>query len=463
MVCGCSCAGPNTVTEFTTPISHAENATDPDIRGWRHAASVHLRKWLGKESISRDAAAVFALNMFSAAAGMVTTLILAKVLGAANYGVYAVVIVYANIFAFAACLGFPQLIVRTRGRYKKDADQTALKSIYATATLCTVIAAGLLAIAGSYMQNLLLPVTSSEPGWAMMIAMALVVPIALQRLNEARLLGCHQPILSALPERALRPAAMMVAVIVVVFILPHSVRAHHAALAQAFAIVLALVATVYFLRRIEPTAPPAIGTFDISLLRDSLPLLFVGMTTLLAGRIDIIMLSALTDAQAVGQYRLAYQIASLVLMVTTVSQAVLSPRLSRQHGDGTLAAWSSRLPKISAVLFTAALTVAIGVYAAFQVALPWIGADFANADTVLIILLAAFAISAAFAPALPMLTMTGNARYAAIANVGSLVLNTALNFVLIPQFGGTGAAISTAVSLIVLCALYSSYARRALR
>ncbi len=424
------------------------------------------KNWVGTASFSRDAIASFSLNIFSAAVSLISTLILARLVGAANYGIYAVAIVYANVFAFIACLGFPQLIVRTQARATTSETQTQSRTVQKMAMLTAIVAGSALALLGLTMSGWLLPSSNVSTGWAFVIAMAMVVPMASQRLREAILLGRHQPILSLLPERLFRPTTMLIAVLSLALFFGTDLAATHAIGAQGIAYAVSIAGAFYLVAKTAPkTALENSGkfSFEPNLIKDALPFLFVGLTTLLAGRVDIMMLAALTEAETIGQYRLAAQIAAIVLMITTVSQAVLSPKISKLSHENQLERLLARLPMLCATLFLLAGLLSTLVYFAFYVVLPWIGADFSNAGPVLTIFLIAFTCIAFLSPALPLLTMSGNAKYAAYANVIAITLNIVLNLILIPTFAGPGAAVATAVSLVTLYILYACLAARLTR
>lgn len=413
-------------------------------------------QWIGSGSFSRDASGAFALHIFSAAVGLITTVLLARLIGAAHYGVYAVAIVYANVFAFLACFGFPQLIIRTEARQRSQSSDATGRSVQATA-LATAIGVGLtLTLAGCYFASVLVPYSSPAATGAFWLAMLLVVPMAVQRLREATLLGRHHTLESLLPERLIRPISMLVLVLVLAFLFGTDLTSRGAVFAQGAACIVAL-ASVFILASRNGLNVPSLdrSLIDQTQLRAALPFLLVGLTTLLAGRVDIMMLGVLADAKTVGQYRLAAQIAAIIMMLTTVSQSVLSPRISKRSHDQDLVGLVSHLPKLCVALFASAAVLSVVIYSGFHLVLPWLGADFNNAAPILLILLIAFTIIAALSPALPLLTMSGHAKYAAIANVAAIVLNISLNIILVPVFEGQGAALATAISLVSLYGLYT--------
>lgn len=449
------------MAETTASTEQTLSPPSQSSPGGLNVVRAFLTQWLGTASFSRDAIASFALHIFSAAVGLVTTLILARLIGAANYGIYAVSIVYANVFAYVACLGFPQLIVRTQARATATNNSTVdISKVRSTAMITAATLGVALAFLGLVFSTWILPSSTAATGWAFVIAMLMVVPVAYQRLGEATLLGRHQPILSLLPERLIRPICMLVAVSILALVAGTGLGAQSGIGAQAIAYVMAIAGTIYLVSRTatQPRASPF--TADPKLLKDALPFFFVGLTTLLAGRVDIMMLAALTDAATVGQYRLAAQVAAIVMMVTIVSQAVLSPKISKLSHENELSSLTRRLPQLGLVLLFLTAAFACFVYVGFQIALPWIGADFAKASSVLAVLLTAFTLVAALSAALPLLTMTGHAKSAAVANVFAIALNVTLNLIFIPQLGGIGAALSTAISLTALYMIYTIIACR---
>lgn len=426
-------------------------------------ATLWLKQWASTASFSRDASTSFAMTLFSASIGLITTLLLARLIGAENYGIYAVAIVYVNIFAYIACLGFTHVIVRRQAQSTSADDVTQIQTVHRMATITAVIVGVCLAAIGWVLRDVILPTSNAGAQAVFLIAMGTVVPVAFLRLREAILLGCHQPILSVFPERIVRPALMLIAVLVIALLAGGQMSAYHAICAQVTAYVATIASAIYLVHRCAPADKDVRAAIDLSLFKEAVPFFFVGLTTLLAGRVDVMMLAGMTDAETVGQYRLAAQIAAIVMMLTTVSQTVLSPKVSKLSHQNDLEQLIHKLPKLAVVLFVITALFSTCVYMAFQFALPWIGTDFSKSLSPLAVLLIAFTAITVLSPALPMLTMTGNARYAAYANVTSIALNVALNLVLIPQFGGTGAALSTAISIVVLYVLYTCFALRVSR
>ena len=415
-------------------------------------------------AFGRDAALSFGLNLWAALIGLITALLLAALIGPEGYGIYAVAMVYANIFAYIACLGFPNLVIRSeanRGAGGSEADPDA---VLFTANSVTLVAGALLAVIGYAASGWIVPSASDSAWTAFGLAMLLVVPIALQRHREAVLLGRNLGVLSLLPERLLRPLLMVVSIAALWFVAGVNVDASVAVGVQLLSYLACLAFLFLLVRWTRPhngaVAKPRLGwpSADWGLIRQAAPLLLVGLTTLFATRLDIMMLAWLSNMTEVGTYRLASQIAAVVMMISTVAQALLHPRVARARAEKRLEALTAKLPMVGLALGISAVGLSLTLAVGFELVLHWLGDDYTAAYPPLLILLATYSVVAFLCPALSLLLMGGAPHLLATANVAALLLNGVLNSLLIPHLAGTGAAIATLTSLITLYILYAACA-----
>nr|MCH9765869.1 oligosaccharide flippase family protein [Alphaproteobacteria bacterium] len=233
-----------------------------------------VKAWAGEASFSRDAIASFGIHIFSAVISLVTTLILARLIGAANYGIYGVALVYANVFAYMSCLGFADLIIRTEARDSDQKSGNVARDTQRTALVATIVAGLVLAGFGLTIGRWLVPAPAPNSAWAFAIGMAMVAPIAYQRLAEATLLGRHQPILSLLPERIIRTIAMLVLVMVLAIFASSSLGANQAVAVQAAAYMLSISGAAFLVFRTTPKhTTPHKSRFQPAPLRDAVPFL----------------------------------------------------------------------------------------------------------------------------------------------------------------------------------------------
>lgn len=426
-----------------------------------------MRELLGEaglgSSLARGAAGSLGLHIVSSVLGLLTAIVLAHLLGASEYGIYSLAMIYANLLGLVACLGFPQLIVRYVAQWAPRAEWGAISRLVRTALVTTVVAAAVLAGAGVLAAPHV--VGSSETGaiMAFAAAMTLVLLIGVQRIGETALLGFERPLDSLLPERLLRPAAFLVLVVLLALLAEKSIGASGAVGAHIAAYLVSLAGVLYLIRWRTPSGwwrVPA--AFEPLYLKEAAPLLAAGLMTILSTRFDVMMLGWLAESEVVGQYRFASQLASLALIIAVVGQANISPAISRHHSEQRLADLRPLLRRLAFCAGLAALTLA-GIFAvAFDALIPLVGASFAPAKGPLIVLMAGYALTAALFYALPLLTMTGHASDVAFANGLAILCNAALAVLLVPAYGADGAALATFISLAVLNGLQVWNVRRRL-
>jgi O-antigen/teichoic acid export membrane protein len=185
-------------------------------------------------------------------------------------------------------------------------------------------------------------------------------------------------------------------------------------------------------------------------------------TTLIAVReTDVIMLGVLANAADVGIYRVASQAATLVVFLSAVVNAVISPHIARlfeakDHGN------LDKLCQVSCRIATAGAAPIIILYLFFGRALLSIifGAEYEQGSIPLLILSCGYFIYAVMAPVGPLLSMTGHAWGATAGVALAAGSNILLNLILIPAYGIAGAASASFVAILLMHVFLGYYAYR---
>jgi O-antigen/teichoic acid export membrane protein len=167
-------------------------------------------------------------------------------------------------------------------------------------------------------------------------------------------------------------------------------------------------------------------------------------------RVDVMMLGYFVADRAVGVYAFAALFAEGLYQVPVVIRTVAYPMLVRLAGRGDrigLARATRRLAAASGGLCAAAATVIALVY-------PWAAgrfdAEFVSAGgPVLLVLLAGMTVYAFFVPFDQLLLQSGLPGRQSLLMAVYVGCNVVLNAVLIPGHGLLGAAVATAVSLML--------------
>lgn len=166
-------------------------------------------------------------------------------------------------------------------------------------------------------------------------------------------------------------------------------------------------------------------------------------------KVDQVMLRWLADTKEVGQYAIAAQLSEAWYFVPTAIVASFFPRLIGLR-DQDKKLFELRLQQLFDALFTLGLVVAIII----TLIGPWLievlfGSDFEGSAPILVIHIWA-AIFIFMRAAFSKWILIENALHFSLITQGlGALANVLMNFLLIPRFGGLGAAVATLVSYSV--------------
>lgn len=406
----------------------------------------------------------FALNVASKVLMLGVTVLLARYMGPHEYGIYASALAALTLVGALASLGLPNLIVREVAAFQLHEQWGQMRGLLSRSLqfglfVCVVLGVALyveqdrLAANGEYSQTLL---------W---ITFALLPLTLLGAMRNSTLRGLHHVVLGLLPEWLIVPV-IFIAIVIVMHVLaptmlspPVVMSLRLAAVAVGF--IVGVVALWHRLPRQLFRVAPAYHT--ATWLRAALPMLWVGAMSIITTQTDVLMLAAVKGPSDAGIYQVAARGAELVAFISSISAIALQPTISRLYANGELARLKYIAGYAARIMVAAALAVAACYFILGGTLLRFVfGPAFQAAAQALNVLSAGWVIVAAMGPARDTLLMSGGERQSAIAISLAAILNVFLNLLLIPRFGITGAALATAVSLIVCHVGYTLFVRRRL-
>ncbi len=193
------------------------------------------------------------------------------------------------------------------------------------------------------------------------------------------------------------------------------------------------------------TSTPGDDTPTTALLREGIVLGAVGVVGLLYLRIDVVMLGLLSGDAEVGLYFTAARVLEASFIVPHIVMLVIFPLLAQSNDVRHL------LRRTVVVLGFSGILAAIALAFAGRWVIPQIyGAAWTGTGDILVLLsLAAPAVFLGYCLTQALVAKDLQERYLVVALIG-LILNIGLNLVLIPRFGGMGAAAATIVTEIVV-------------
>lgn len=203
------------------------------------------------------------------------------------------------------------------------------------------------------------------------------------------------------------------------------------------------------------------GAFDGALLlRTGLPLLWVGLSGMVLGMTDTVMLGVFADARQVGLYGAAARAAGIASTALAAVSTVVAPRFAALHADGRNDELSSLAREATGRAILMALPV-LGLCLALPgTVLSIFGPEFRVAAPALVILGLGHGVNVVTGPVGQLLAMSGRERILRNNVLGAGALNVALNLALVPPLGALGAAIATAVSMVLVNLLSLMQVRR---
>ncbi len=417
-----------------------------DVLG--HTGPLNIRSRL-----VRGAAASFVLKAGFTGLTLLSSIILARVMGATEFGYFSYAVALVGLLAVPTSLGLPNLLIRYLAAYRARKEWGLMRGLLLR-TNQAVVAASLLI--GVLSLAILWPLRGSFPALqpTVFCISLLLLPLGtLNALRGASLRGLHHTVLGQLPEDLVRPALL------VILVVGAWLLARPAGLDAVTAIVLQVIATAaafaigawLLLTHIPPAARNAVPAFEgRAWFRTAIPLLALGGMQVINQRTDLMMLGIFTTPADVGIYQVVVRGADVVAFALLAVDRVIAPEFSRLYTQRDLA----RMQRIvtgstRVVLLVTIPAVLVMVFFGRAILDAFFGSGFAAGAPALAILSAGQLANATMGSAGSLLNMTGHEADTARSIVISAVVNVALNLFLIPRFGIVGAATATALSIVV--------------
>jgi O-antigen/teichoic acid export membrane protein len=392
-------------------------------------------------------------------------LLLARALGPERYGVYAFVFALISLLAIPAQSGLTSLMVRETAKALSTQKWGLMRGIWQWAMragalywLVMVLVTGGLAcaFAGRIADGHLVPFA-----WGLVLGFFVV----LEDTRSGAALGLGNVIVGQLPEMVLRRAFLIALVLGVILLYPtHNLTATNVLALHALAEVTALALGVGMLWKVRPARLTSAvePVYEKNQWRRAvLPLALPAGIQLANQNMGILLVGAFWTAADVGVYRIALRGATFVAFGLLAMNWVAGPQFARFHPSRDIdhlrrpAVWSARASFAIGSLVALVFIIWGGGFLGLI-----FGRGFSKGYVALSILAVGQLVSTAVGPLDFLLNMTGHERTTARIAVGTLVCNIIFSFALIPKLGMNGAALATALTLVIWnAALYRAVRR----
>ena len=387
-------------------------------------------------------------------------LLLARILSPHNYGLFVlgwtVVMLAQSIGGFGLQKGLVKLVAE----YETKDDDAGVRGTILSATVVSMIFATAIAAAIFVTSEPVAITLFRKPRLDLVFGMlALLVPfwtftlIASAVSQAFRNIRAQQLILN---ERMLLPLVFVGAIGLLGYEFTHIL------LGTVTASMAAAVVAAFVVWRTIPIGLRGKRSATVSqLLAVSIPMFLSGFIYSLLFRIDQLILGLFVTASEVGFYNAGSVLASQLSVILLGIATVFEPTASKLHSGDQNKELSLLYSRAAVWTLIATAPIAAVVWGLPELLLSLFGTEFVSAEPMLLILTLYALVRTAIGPTGELLQMTGYQKLILYDTFAMVVLNIALNLLLIPTYGGIGAAVATAVSItsVELLVLYQVYLR----
>ena len=396
-----------------------------------------------------SAIGVFAVRVAAAGFAYVAQVLMARLMGKAEYGVFAAVWVWIAILGHSTTLGLSQGACRflpadeAHGRWP---EMRGFLAFGAAASMGCGLSVSLIGLACLAFEGSLL----AGPYGAPILLGALVLPLfAFQDFLEGVARSRNLTLLAIVPPYLLRQGLIMLAMIAAVLGgAPATASAAIGCTLFATGIAVVVQAWLLFAKLRELNLHGRRRYRWRHWLAACLPIAAGDLASASFGFVDVLMLGMLAGPASLGVYFAATRILQFVAFVHYAASASTAQLFSAAKARGDIEGLNALVAEQARWVLGATALVGAGVVIAGPLLLALFGSAFAGSLPVLAILVAGSVIASIFGPGEDLLTMLGGEKLCAGITVAMLGLGALLCLVLIPPYGICGAATAMAIATV---------------
>lgn len=391
----------------------------------------------------------FALRVIGAGFSFAVNIIVARYLGAEGAGVYFLALTVTGIASVVGRIGLDKTLMRYVASFRSGGDWKGVHVIHrkglllmagASTAIALAIYIGAEALATFVFQDpaLILPLQYMACGVPFINAIVIYTHLlkGLKKIPYAMLLqGFGVPLLSI-------PLFLAVAG-------PYGVSGIALAYAAAAFVTAAFGYFLWWRSVPKSNTDKERVVTTRGILKSSMPLLWVASMHLVMKWTDTVMLGIWETSSVVGVYEVAYKTAILTTFVLIAVNSIAAPKFSELYSQGNMQELEKTARGATVLLIVASLPLVIPLIVAPSWILSIFGREFTGGSTFLVILVIGQFVNVATGSVGYLLMMTG--RETVMRNVVTVagIANIVLNLILIPYYGGVGAAIATGSSIVI--------------
>jgi O-antigen/teichoic acid export membrane protein len=411
----------------------------------------------------RLAGTVFLIRVISAALAYLSQILLARWMGGSDYGVYVYVWTWVLLLGSMMDFGISTSAQKIIPEYCAAGELALLRGFLSGSRWMTfvVCALGSLLLAG--VVKLLSPWIDAGEIIPLYIGCLTLPAFVVANTQDGIARSYDWMRLGLMPQFIVRQS-LIIALTAGAFALGFHLGATAAMLASAAAVWIAMIGQMLVLNhRLDGHIEPGPRAYDFrGWLAISLPILLVEGFYLLLSYTDVLVLQQYRPSEEVGVYFAVVKTLALVSFIHYAMSATTAHRFAEYHALGDQPRLAAYVAQAIKWTFWPSLAATI-LLLAFGKPLLWLfGPQFVIGYDIMFIAAVGLVVRSAIGPVERLLNMLGHQHICALAYALSFVMNVVLCVVLVPRFGGHGAAAATSISLVFETVLLFWIVRRRL-
>ena len=423
----------------------------------------HVKERFLGSSFLQATSGSFLLKVAATLLGLITSIALARILEPDGYGLYSYTLAWTNFLFVPALMGFDRLLVREVSISHREKKWDYMKGLLKWANIISLSLSIVLITVVFILVSFLDVIPQQDKAHALLIALPLLPILTLTTLRQAAMQGLHRVVQGQLPESFFRPLFLLCIVTLAYFMDGEGFDTTTALVSNVAAAALAFLIGAKLLLKVIPgevrDITETVG-FQREWLFSALPLMMIGVMQTINNQVSILALGYFHENAEVGLFSIARQISSIGTFFIMSFNAVLAPRFAHLYSAGNMEELQRLVAKSSLALAILSAPIALIFIVFGKPLLVMFGPDYVSAYWSLMILSLGVFFNSAVGSVGLLLTMTKHEKVALKGLVISLVINLFLSFLLIPAYGAEGAALATALYLLIWNVIFGVYVFR---
>lgn len=185
------------------------------------------------------------------------------------------------------------------------------------------------------------------------------------------------------------------------------------------------------------------------IISTSYPMALSAISYFIMQSIDVIFLGIYNSFETIAYYSIAVKLSSVAALAIVSVNIVIAPKIAKIYKDNNFDKLRVLMKKATRLNVAVSIPILLCIIIFSTYLLSFFGSDYTLAKNSLIILASSQLFNSISGPSAIFLNMTGRQKSLNIILIIALLINVTLNVILIPILGMIGAALSTAISLIL--------------